>query len=296
MSFTKRKIDKLDNERRKEEKNFISKKEYKLIKQEDNLITKDNTLIQKSKFNLTLNEMKCINYAISKLQPNKMISENDYLEIDIKELCDIMKIEKEGANYEYIRDCYKTLNDKSKWIKINDKGDELNFKYVMKVIANKNTGIIKIKFMQEMLDMLTNLHTQFTAYELYYSIILKSKYSLRLYEECKSWKAQGSFNLYIESIKNRWCISQKMKYGNIKQKIITPSIDEINNNTDIHIDYVEHKNGKKVDYLFIKISDNQISKVYNQANERRKKKKGYNYKITDYVDENNVMHPTPINE
>lgn len=114
MSLTKRKMDELDNEKRKKDKEYMSNREYNLMKAEDYMVVKDNRLIQKATFDFSELEMKCINYAISKMQPDKTYTENDFIELNIVELCKLMKIKSEGDNYENIRKAFWNIHCKIK--------------------------------------------------------------------------------------------------------------------------------------------------------------------------------------
>lgn len=258
--LSKKKMDRLDNEKRKREKEYLSKKEFDLIKAEDYMVVKDNRLIQKATFDFSELEMKCINYAISKMQPDKTYTENDFIELSISELCNLMKIKAEGDNYENIRQAFHSISCKSKIVKLDNDWD-LDFSFFLKVYGYKKGGIIKVSFMQEMLDYLQKLKFRFTEYELYYSLILNKKYAIRLYELCKSYQNMGHFTFYIDKMIMKWCIPNTYDYYLMKKKIIDPSIKEINDKTDILVEIIDTiKKGRKVVALELQIKDNSVKR------------------------------------
>ena len=258
MSLSKRKMDKLDDEKRKINKEYLSNKEYSLIKAEDYMVIKDNRLIQKATFDFTELEMKCINYAISKMQPNKTYTENDFIELSIVELCNLMGIKAEGNNYKHIRQAFGNIRDKSKIIKIDKENDiDVSFSFFLKVYGCEKGGWIKVSFFDELLNYLQGLKNKFSGWELYYTLVLKNKYTIRMYELCKSYQNLGHFTLYLDKMIMKWCIPKSYRYIDIKRQIIEPSIKEINEKTDILVEIIDIiKQGKKVVALELKITDN----------------------------------------
>lgn len=247
----------------------VTREELDIINQENNLVVKGNELIQKSTFNFSELELKCLNYTISKLRPEKTYTENDYIEYNIKDLIKVLKISDGSKNYKILKDTLKNISDQSKWIRVEKMTGvyETAFRFFMKCEIDKNR--VRIKFMQEMLDYLQNLKNKFTAMLLVYTLNLKSKYSIRLYELSKSYeknilKSENGipiygYKLYIENIRLKWCISEKLRYCDLK-KSIARSIDEINSLTDIKVSILsEHKNNRKVDYIELKVENNEYS-------------------------------------
>src|SRR5690606_24538799 len=77
---------------------------------------------------------------------------------------------------------------------------------------------------------------------------LSSASSIRLYELMKKWEYLGKWEITIEKLKDRLGIKQQSYsvYGNFKNRIIVPSINELNEKTDIQISFKEIKTGRKV--------------------------------------------------
>ena len=270
MSLSKRKMDKLDNEKRKRNNEYMSDKEYELIKAEDYMVVKDNRLIQKATFDFSELEMKCINYAISKLEPDKTYTEQDFIELSINELCKLMQIKDSGTNYYNIRQAFYNIHCKMKIVKL-DENTDMDFTFFNKVYGYKKGGTLKISFYQEMLNYLQGLKNKFTYWELYYTLALKNKYAIRMYELCKSYQKMGHFTFYLDKMKMKWCIPNSYRYVDIKRQILISSINEINKKTDIEIEVIDIiKKNKKVVALEIKINDNSIHRCEEITEERNK--------------------------
>ena len=241
----------------------FNEKEVEVIEKENYEIMKDNRLIQKATFDFNELELKCINYAIAQIKPNQDFDEKTDFVIKIKELCNQMRIKSDGANYENIKNAFKKLRDTSKWVKLED-GSELAFSFLCKAKADKRTGVVIIRFYDEMLQYLKNLQEKgkYTPLTLYYTLCLNKKYAIRLYELCMSWKnnydtiyKKYGFVFYLDKMRYKWQVPEKYTYGQIKQKILLPSKAEINMKTNLDITIHELKEGKKVKNLFIEIQE-----------------------------------------
>lgn len=86
---------------------------------------------------------------------------------------------------------------------------------------------------------------------------LKSKYSLILYELCKDYEKVEIPEMTIEQFKEIFGIEDRKAYNfsggfaNIKQRVLTPAIEEINENKDIDfmVDYQLVKRGKAYTHI-----------------------------------------------
>ena len=182
-------------------KRFVSKNEIKKINNENYEVVKDNRLIQKATFDFTAIEMKCLNYTLSKLNPNKTYSYTDVIEYPLKEMYKILKLKKNGKSFELLKESLHNLRTKGKWIKVdNGKGivDLSFFEWVKIELNDKNENIVKVRFMQEILDYLQRLKNNFTKELIIFTMRLKGKYAIRLYELCKSYQS-----MYLSKYKEK---------------------------------------------------------------------------------------------
>lgn len=94
----------------------------------------------------------------------------------------------------------------------------------------------------------------FTLFDMGVISNFKSKFSLILYENTKSYIVPNNPNcqipyMTIETFKELMGvedISSYSDYGNLKRKVIKPSVNEINKSTDTDISFEEVKEGRKV--------------------------------------------------
>ena len=83
------------------------------------MIVKSNQVIQKSRYHLTIQQQKLILYLISKIRPNDT-EFKEYI-FDLKDICKILGIEINGANYIRFKDSLKRIADTSFWLEIDGK-------------------------------------------------------------------------------------------------------------------------------------------------------------------------------
>jgi len=155
-------------------------------------IIKSNELIQKSKYELSAQEQKIILYLISKVKPD----DETFIttEFDIIEFCCVCGIDiKAGKNRKDIISAIKEVADRSIWVRLeNNKITTL--RWIDKPVIDELTGMMQVKLDDLLKPFLTKLKNNFTQFELIYTLAMKSKYSIRLYEILKA-----------TSIKNRLC-------------------------------------------------------------------------------------------
>lgn len=260
-------------------------KEIDMMNQEEYKIIKDNRLIQKATFDYTEMEMKCLNFALSKLIPEVSLIENKNerwdLQFTFRELLDSLKIKDGASNYKLVSHSIFQLKEKTKRVKIerDNKTIYKPFNYFIDVEIEKEKDeknidkyLVRVKFDNNVIPFIKKMKNKFTELTLIYTLRLKGKYSMRMYELCKSWQAQGEFNFYIDKARVQWCIPEKYKTNDIKKRVIDKAIKEINEKTDIHIEIKEtHKTNRITDWYVISIKQNENEiKIYQDIDRERK--------------------------
>lgn len=87
--------------------------------------------------------------------------------------------------------CYSNTSD----------GTETRITWVNKFWANKGSGKAKIRFDEDMAPYLFDLCNNTTRFELLNVLPMKSKYSVRMYELCRSWAGLKSHIYKIEELR-----------------------------------------------------------------------------------------------
>ena len=221
-----------------------SKEQYRdLMEVRTRLVVKSNDLIQKARFQLSLQEQKIILYLISKIKPD----DDDFVHQDfsIIDFCKVCGIDYDnGGNYKAVKDAIKALSDKSVWLML-ESGAETLVRWVNKAWINKKSGIIKMRMDDDMKPYLLQLQSRFTQYELFYTLAMRSQYSIRLYELLKSYEFKKKWTFDIDELKRLLSAENYARFPDFKRKVIDISMREINDLSDLNISYQVIKTGRK---------------------------------------------------
>lgn len=208
-------------------------------------VVKSNALIQKSRFSLSLQEQRCLLFAISRIKFSDLPS-TEYT-FSIKSICEAcgMDIDTHGDHYTRIKNDLKALRDKSIWI-TNAKGQEETVSWFSKVVINKGAGTVSVKFDETIQDYLFLLQNRYTQYKLSTPLAFQSRYSIRLYELLLSYikKSELEKGREIEldftpdEIKERLDAQKYTKFYDFRRFVLNKGIEEINTfSEDINVSF-----------------------------------------------------------
>lgn len=215
---------------------------------ENYLVTQGNNLIEaRHKKPLTAREQKIILTMVSMIEPSDK-DFKDYM-ISIRDFHEMLGLEGR-EHYTEIKTVVESLMTKVVEIPLEDKG-WLMTHWVSTARYIDGSGVIQLRFAPELKPYLLQLKTVFTSYKLNNILSLKSVYAIRLYELMKKWQPLARWECPIDSLREKLGASNKSYnlYGNFKNKILIPAIKELNEQTDIFIQYKELKKGRKVDAI-----------------------------------------------
>lgn len=217
-------------------------------------IVKDNDLIQKTKYNLNIEEQKILAYIISMIEPNEQsLKEVEIKASDFLNMCGSNNLG--GANYKYLRETIQNLKNKSFWLK---KGHEwCLLSWIRRVYMDTEAGITKIELDPILEEYLVGLYTKFTTYELRIVMKLKSSYSFRMYELLKSYENikcpliydVATLREYLGLEENKYAI-----YSEFKRNVLEVAVREINQKTDLNIQYQQIRHGRMIEKIQLTVS------------------------------------------
>ena len=158
-------------------------------------VVKKNDIVQKARYGLDLVQQKTIMYLISKIDSMKDV-EFQEVDVDIKDLCEIMGITYNGKNLKDFKDAIQKLSDESMWV---DTGNKLRLmRWLQRVDIDKGSTMVTVKFDELMAPYLLQIKDCFVEYRLENVLPMKSQYSLRLYELLKSHNGQAKWEISLD--------------------------------------------------------------------------------------------------
>ena len=214
------------------------------------LIVKDNSLMQAS-YTLDMVEQRLILLAIAKArETGHGITENSLLEVYANSYINTFHVEKHTA-YTVLKDASKSLFDRYvTYHDVNPKtGKDRSFhcRWVDKIGYEPNSGIVFLRFTQDIVPLITRLEENFTKYELQQVARLTSAYAIRLYELLIQWRSAGKtpiFDLQIFRQQLGVEVNQYKTMSNFKTYVLDFALKQVNEWTDITAQYEQHKTGR----------------------------------------------------
>ena len=209
------------------------------------LVVKSNDLIQRTRYDLSLQEQKIVLYVISKIKPTD--EELQEYSFTMRELCEMCGIEAIGQNFENMWQSIVALNEKT--IEFEDNRYRGNPRWIEMPIMDKLTKEIRIRFHPLLRPYLIALHENFTQYELSSILIMRSRYSVRMYELLKSYAYLDEITFSLEELKKKLQTTGYSDYKNFRVRVLEKAIEEINEHTDIRVEFKPIRTSRVITHL-----------------------------------------------
>jgi plasmid replication initiation protein len=218
----------------------------------NDLIVKDNALIDAS-YSLDVTEQRLILLSIIEArEAGRGITADGFLEIHASSYMNQFKVEKHAA-YEALSNACKSLF--RRYFTYQDtepktgKSRLVESRWVSKVAYIKDAAMVQICFAPDVIPLITRLESNFTSYEIQQISSLSSAYAIRLYELLIKWRSLGQTPLInIADFRKQLGveIDEYQRMGAFKERVLNLAMQQINEHTDILIDYEQHKAGRVI--------------------------------------------------
>ena len=216
------------------------------------LVVKDNVLIDAS-YNLDMVEQRLILLAIVEArETGKGISHDTLLEVHASSYITQFHVEKHTA-YKVLREAAKTIF--SRYVTYHDinseTGKERTFhvRWVDKIGYEQDSGLVFLRFSQDIVPLITRLEANFTSYEIEQISNLTSAYAIRLYELLIKWRSTGKTPMMtLSDFRGKLGIEndEYEMMSDFKKRVLDIAQSQINKHTDITVSYEQHKAGRVI--------------------------------------------------
>lgn len=213
------------------------------------LIVKDNVLINAS-YTLDLTEQRLILLAILEARATNVSTDMD-LTIHAESYINHFHVHRNTA-YKVLREACKSLFDRRfSYEKLTAKNniEVVTSRWVQRVSYVENEALVRIKFSDDVVPLITNLEKHFTSYELEQVSSLSSVYAVRLYEVLIAWRSVGRVAMIeLQELRSRLGVEphEYQKMTNFKSRVLDVAIAQINEHTNIKAEYEQHKQGRSI--------------------------------------------------
>ena len=230
------------------------------------LIVKDNALINAS-YNLELTEQRLIMLAIiNARESGQGITADSKLEIHASDYAKLFNVSID-ASYKALREAVNNLFNRqfsyTAEYKRTGKTGIVRSRWVSRIFYVDDLALLEITFAPDVVPLVTRLEEHFTSYQAKQVAHLTSKYATRLYELLIAWREVGKVpQIEIGDFRNRLGLldDEYTAMHNFKKRVLEPSIQQINEHTDITVTYEQHKKGRLISGFSFRLKQKQQAK------------------------------------
>lgn len=237
-----------------QKQNFIWKNDRnfaldKYEQQQYYYVVESNDLISKAKHDLTTNQLKIIDFLISKIKPDDKDFEE--LETSMYELTNVLEIKRSGRTYNQIADTLDDLRKKEVTIYNQDRESIVRTGWVSSAEYFKNGKVI-LSFDKKLAPYLLDLSKNYSQYLLIDTVKLKSKYAILLYKLMREADRDNGKSITIlqgtpEEFKEWLGAPKSYSYNSLKNQVLIKAIEEINLKIDdMNLEILQGRYGRKV--------------------------------------------------
>ena len=230
------------------------------------LVVKDNALINAS-YNLELTEQRLIMLAIiNARESGQGITADSKLEIHASDYAKLFNVSID-ASYKALREAVNNLFNRqfsyTAEYKRTGKTGVVRSRWVSRIFYVDDLALLEITFAPDVVPLVTRLEEHFTSYQAKQVAHLTSKYATRLYELLIAWREVGKVpQIEISEFRNRLGLldDEYTAMHNFKKRVLEPSIQQINEHTDITVAYEQHKKGRLISGFSFRLKQKQQAK------------------------------------
>lgn len=252
------------------------------------IVRKSNDLVQMTRNNLTLSQQRLMLHIFSMIKPED--TDLPSYELSIYDFIKMTGMDPHsGALYKQVRKNIEELaNAPIQWIKNNGTSTVETFRWIDKVRIDEGRARMTITLDPVLKPHLVQLKTLYTTMDVTYTMLMRSTYSIRIYELCKSYqslylkkKAAGEPLVWNLSMLYEQLSYTANRWSDFRRLALEKAKTEINEKTDIIFNYdVYEKKGQKV--LSLVVTIDPVDDAAAQANldsinstvRKKSKKKG----------------------
>lgn len=197
----------------------------------------------------TLQETRLVLTLLSLVETKKETEFKD-MKISVSEFSTLLGLTE--PNYTEIKNITFSLTEKAIQIKKKDTQKLLSTPWFAYIEYCYGEGFIEYKFAEKLVPYLLQLR-KYTKHKLKYVLVLKSVYTVRLYQLGKKWEGTDGHTYDLNELRKMLGAGNKSynTFADFKRRILTPASKEINKKTDIEVKFEEIKTGRKVTHIRI---------------------------------------------
>ena len=221
------------------------------------LVVKSNQVIEAS-YRLSVVEQRVVLSAIAKIPKMCEVSDDEIYTVSVQDLQALGVHEKTA--YRDLKEAVNRLYERSISLDIDDK--LIKMRWVQRIEFTENQSIVALRFSKDILPFISNVKANFTQYMLSEVSKMQGAYSVRVYELLVQYKTTGERSISIEDFRFMLDLGTRYKqFNDLLKRVIEPSINEINEQSDLKVTATPQKTGRKFTHIKFTIKQKQKLKT-----------------------------------
>ncbi|WP_162502925.1 replication initiation protein [Azotobacter chroococcum] len=220
----------------------------------DRRVYKANALVEAS-YSMTLQELRLMLLAISSVSSKRPIKNDEIFTVRATDYAHIYDMPLNQA-YEAMKDAAERLMNRKVRTFDNHNRSEEAFQVMEWARYAYGEGYVQLEFGKYFRPYISRLSTEFTSYELRRIASLSSPHTIRIFEMIWQYKRTGVYSLSVDTLRLRLDLGKSyMRWGNIRQHVLEPAIEELNEKAGLSISYTTKNEGRKVVGITLRFED-----------------------------------------
>ncbi|MFA5633432.1 MAG: replication initiation protein RepM [Porticoccaceae bacterium] len=215
---------------------------------DDIVVKKDNALVRAA-YTLSLAEHRLILLAVADAagKPDMLKDMTVYAE----QYADRFKVTRQAA-YMALGEASRQLFERRfSYDRLSSKGRprKVVSRWIQRIEYGESEGLVKLRFADDVIPLLTDLQRRFTYYSLGQVAGLTSTYAVRLYELLIAWRSTGKTPVFeVADFRQHLGIEpdEYPRMTDFKRRALDVAIKQVNEHTDITAEYEQHKRGRTI--------------------------------------------------
>ncbi len=206
---------------------------------------------------LTLAEQRVLLACIAQIDSTAELTENFRFEITASGMADLVGLESLSNAYRDLKKAAEKLYERSVIIEDPDPDNpqiaQRKTRWISSIDYVPGEGKLVLSFSFGIIPYLSQLSKEFTKYKLMHVARFESVYSIRLYELLVQWSSSGEREIEVEWLKTQFQVEDKYsRLTDLKKRVVDPAVAEINEHSNIWVEYGQRKCGRTVTHFQFK--------------------------------------------
>lgn len=205
-------------------------------------ILKANSFVEAS-YQMTLDEMRVLSLTLGVFDPT---NPKRGFDLTVSDFCKNFPDVNPDIAYAQVQKAIVKIAKRDMVLR-DDEKMFVAVPFVTKRVYFKQEGRFYIEFHEDLMPYIANLKNRYTKYELVNIGAFTSTYTIRLYELCSQYRVYREREIKLDDLKNWLQVADKYSvYADFRKWVLEPALAEINDKSDLIVEYKPLKLGRKI--------------------------------------------------